>query len=152
MPGLNGHRVSMLGIILISVVSAFAYSGILVPPIDSPGPLFLTGDGTMLWVYAILWLIVGALAAVDFVIGRTTWSVPAFIGILTVWGLSFLGAWIFDGTTRDPWKTASLYLGFAAYALGKHLKISEYERRFAQVNDQLLRGMTEPIRQVDRDE
>lgn len=152
MPGLNGHRVSMLGIMLISIVSAFAYSGVLIPPIDSPGPLFLTGDGTMLWVYAILWLIVGALAVVDFVIDKTTWSVPAFIGILTVWGLSYVGAWIFDGSEGDPWKTASLYLGVATYALGKHLRISEYERRFAQVNDQLLKGMTGPNRQVSRDE
>lgn len=149
---ITGHRISMLGIMLVSGAAAFAYSDWLTPAINSPGPLFLTDEGSMLWVYSLLWLLVAVLAVVDFVLGRTTWSVPAFIGILTTWGLAFFGAWVIDGADGDPWKTASLYLGFAAFALGKHLKIAKYEKYMQQANHTLLRTMTGPVKKVGRDE
>lgn len=117
----------------------------------SPGPLFLTDDGTLLWVYALAWIVVTVLAGVDFILDRTTWSVPAFIGILTVWGLSYIGAWIFDGSDRDPWKTALLYLGFAAFVLGKHLKVTRHEKQLTRANEHIVQTMTGPGKQVNRD-
>ncbi|WP_178945892.1 hypothetical protein [Kocuria sp. TGY1127_2] len=151
MKRLTGHRVAMLGIMLIGGSSAFAYSGLFIPPVDSPGPLFLTDDGTLLWVYALAWLVVTVLAGLDFVLNKTTWSVPAFIGILTVWGLSYVGAWIVGNSDRDPWKTALLYLGFAAFVLGKHLEVTRYEKQLTRANKRIVQAMTGPGKQVNRD-
>lgn len=143
-----GHWVAHLGIALVCFSRAFAYSNFLTPAVSSPGPIFLTDDGQWLWVYVLMWLTVGTVAVVEAVRPRSTWTLPAFVGIMTVWGLSYIGAWLFDNAERDPWMTAFLYLGVAAFALGAHLRVTFQERKVAHLTERIGARITGSVNQV----
>lgn len=143
-----GHKISHMAMALVCFSRAFAYSDWITPARDSPGPIFLTDDGEWLWVYVILWLIVGGLAVLDWFAPRTRWAIPAFVGIMIVWGLSYIGAWIFDGPTGDPWMTAFLYLGTSGVILGGHFGIAWRDKEIARLEDRVAAHITGAI-QVD---
>lgn len=140
-----GHKISHAAMALVCFSRAFAYSDWITPAGDSPGPIFLTDDGEWLWVYVILWALVGVLAVIDWFRPRTQWSIPAFVGIMIVWGLSYIGAWIFDGPKNDSWMTAALYLGTAGVILGGHFGIAWRDREIARLTDRAAAHITGTI-------
>ena len=150
-----GLRVVHGAMALICLTRAIAYSDLLQPPHDSPGPLFLSGGGAYLWAYALLWMVVGVLGVVDTIRARLGWGVPAFIGITTVWGLSYLGAWSAAGFDTISWLTGILYLGLASIGLGAHLVISQQQDELTDLIERLGRrtgqhGMIDPSAPVER--
>lgn len=147
-----GHGLAHAAIALICFTRAIAYSDVLRPPHDSPGPLFLTDEGRFLGVYVGLWVLVGVLAIVDAVRGRPVWAVPAFIGIMTVWGLSYLGAWVHAHFDTVSWMTGCLYLGVAGLTLGAHLITAALEEQVAGLRDAMHARITGPIQEVPPDE
>lgn len=134
-----GHRIAHLAIALICFTRAFAYSEVLRPPRESPGPLFLTDEGRYLWLYALFWAVAGALALVDAVRRQTAWSVPMFLGLMSVWGLSYVGAWAYSGFESWDWLTGALYLGVAATMLGAHFLIISLRRQVTVLRRELHR-------------
>lgn len=139
-----GHWIVHLGLALVCLTRAFAYSDWLTPPIDSPGPIFLTDDGQWLWVYALLWLAAGLVAAWDGIRGRTGWGVPIFIGITAVWGGSYAGAWWVSDLQSPDWLTAALYWGTSLAVAGGHLTVSHLEEQLARYAEE-MRQATGPI-------
>lgn len=147
-----GHRLAHAAIALICWTRALAYSDFLRPPHDSPGPLFLTDEGRFLGVYVGLWVLVGVLAVVDACRDRTSWSIPAFIGIMTVWGLSYLAAWVHANFDTVSWMTGVLYLGMAGVTLGAHLIITTLDEHVAALRESMHARVTGPIQEVPPDE
>ena len=138
-PEAPGLRIIHAAIVLICATRALAYSDFLRPPHDSPGPLFLTDGGAYLWVYVGIWLVVGVLGVIDAVKARLGWAVPAFIGITTVWGLSYIGAWVAARLDTVSWMTGVLYLGLAALTAGAQQMISRQQDQISDLIDRLGR-------------
>lgn len=126
---------------------AWAYSGIASAPHDAPGPLILTDGGKYLGEFAALWAIIGLLALFDAFVKDTGWSDPLFVGMLTVWGLSYLLAWIASGYASNDWMTFGIYTGCAGKILFDYLennrKIRAIQTSGAQVT--LLATETIPV-------
>lgn len=148
----TGHRIAHAAIALICLTRAIAYSRFITPPHDSPGPLFLTDEGRFLWIYALIWVLVAVLAITDGLRRRTSWAIPAFIGIVTVWGGSYLLAWAHAEFHTVDGMTGCLYLGLAGITLGAHLIITAQDAQIAQLHDAARARITGSIREVRDDD
>lgn len=114
----------------------WAYSPLASPPYEASGPLFLSGGGQFLLAYALAWLVIGVLAVVDIVYRDTGWTEPLFVGLMAVWGGSYLLAWMQSGYSTEDWMTFALYAGFSFHVLFKYLETSRLLRIIAINNEQ----------------
>ena len=78
---------------------------------DNAGPLILTDEGEYMWLYGTLWLICGLLLLWDTFGKDTGWGVPLFSGLMVVWGLSYLAAWLISDFHSLSWMSFALYAG-----------------------------------------
>lgn len=130
------ERVASAGIALVGVSRFMAYNTLDSAPHDSPGPLFLTSGGDFgMNVYAFLWLLVGVLALMNTLWKDSGWSTPLFVGLMTVWGCSYLGSWIESGFNSESWLTFCLYIGVAIYVLFDYLEGNRLKRLLSIANE-----------------
>lgn len=136
-----GHYIAHAGIAVVALSRAWGYS----PWYDysATGPVALTG-GHPLWLtlYAGMWALCGVLALADMVAGRTRWGVPMLIGVLTVWGMSYVAAWYKADFSSEDWLTASLYLGVSLTLAGKHIKVAALTERLYKFTEFMVSGDT----------
>lgn len=136
-----GHRLAHAGVAVIALSRAWGYS----PWYDysATGPVALTG-GHPAWLtlYAGLWALCGVLAIADMIEKRTRWAVPMMIGLLTVWGMSYVAAWYKVDFQSEDWLTACLYLGFALTLLGKHMRVASLTERLIKFSQFMVSGDT----------
>lgn len=150
---LVGHRVAHFAIAVVCLSRAWAFSDLFgAPRRASPGPEVLTDNGQFLWMYATLWALIGVWAIYDGIRGKTRWAVPMFIGIMTVWGISYAISWSLTDFTSHDWTTFILYVGVAGVVLGKHMKVYALSRRVHSLSQDREAHLTKPLNIESGDE
>ena len=141
-----GQRILLLGVFIVSVTRVIAYAPLWGGPYESSGPMFLTGDGSAMWVYLALWGVGAALALVGMIRGKAGLAVLWFVFLMLTWAAGYTGAWIAqegDRYTR-AWMSAALYGGNGINALGAFYMLRHIDNRRAS-------DITEAHRIVRRD-
>lgn len=82
------------------------------------GPVVLTNWGEWLWVFAIAWGVIALIAIIDLVRGASNVAIPAFIGMMFVWGAFYLVSFFGVLITSTIWGTATLFVGVAIVVYG----------------------------------
>lgn len=74
-------------------------------------------------VWAVIWITTGILATIG-VLSRKTkgWSFAALLGLHVLWGVLYLGAWMFGFSLRG-YTTALSYFGIVAIALWGMIRV-----------------------------
>lgn len=142
-----GQRIVLLGVFIVSVTRVIAYAPLFGGPYDSSGPMFLTGDGSGMWLYVAFWAVGAALALVGMVRGKAGLPVLWFVFLMLTWAAGYVGAWIAqegDRYTR-AWMSAALYGGNGINALGAFYLMRH-------IDDKRASDITEAHKIVRRDE
>lgn len=143
-------RAAYIAVAVICFSRVLAYSPLLRPPHESPGPLFLSDEGRFLWLYVLFWGFVGVVAVWDAGRARHGFAAPLFIGVCAVWGVSYIVAWGYANFDTAAWMTGLLYVGMAIVVLGFYRALVASEERIADLEDKEIARITAPVDEVKR--
>ncbi|WP_443095023.1 hypothetical protein [Rothia koreensis] len=82
--------------------------------------MFLTDNGSAMWLYVILWGVGAVLALVGMIRGKAGLAILWYVFLMLTWVAGYFGAWVAqegDRYTR-AWMSAALYGGNGINALG----------------------------------
>lgn len=144
------NRLAYIAMAVICFSRVIAYSPLLRPPHDSPGPFFLTDEGRFLWLYVLFWGVVGVVAVWDAGRAKHGSAAPLFIGVCMVWGASYIGAWVHANFDTATWMTGLLYMGMAVVVLGFYRALVAADERIADLEDKEIARITAPVDEVKR--
>lgn len=143
-------RMAYIAMAVICFSRVIAYSEVFFPPHESPGPFFLTDEGTFLWMYVLFWGVAGVAAVWDAWRAKHGSAAPLFIGVCAVWGASYIAAWIYANFDTAAWMTGLLYMGMAVVVLGFYRALVAADERIADLEDKEIARITAPVDEVKR--
>lgn len=106
------------GSLLFLALVDFAYAGSLAAPAAENAQLSTTrfiAALLPLWVWALLWAVVGVVCLVGAFRVRDGWAFAAAMALKVLWSTTFLLGWAFAGLERG-WIGGVIFAGFAAFA------------------------------------
>ena len=131
---LQAARLVNLGIFFSASSKALGYSGVLGAVRDSPGPMVLSDDGSMLWLYSAFWASCAVFALVDFFKGRLARGVFLYIPLCAWWIIAYFMAWSDSEYGSWDWMIMTAYTcvflvnaGYMWYIFSLRARISEYQ-------------------------
>ena len=142
-----GQRILLLGVFIVSLTQVIAYTPYFGGPYESSGPMFLTDNGSAMWVYVALWGVGAVLALVGMIRGKGGLATLWFAFLMLTWAAGYFGAWPAqegDRYTR-AWMSAALYGGNGINALGAFYLMRH-------IDDRRASDITEAHKIVRRDE
>jgi hypothetical protein len=142
-----GQRIILLGVFIVSVTRVIAHTPIWGGPYDLSGPMFLTDNGSAMWVYVVLWGVGAVLALIGMIRGKAGLAILWYVFLMLTWSAGYMGAWIVqegDRYTR-AWMSAALYGGNGINALGAFYLMRH-------IDDRRASDITEAHKIVRRDE
>lgn len=127
-------RLVNLGIFISASSKAVGYSGVLGEVRDSPGPMVLSDDGAMLWLYSAFWAACAIFAVIDFFKGRLARGVFLYVTLCAWWVTAYFMAWVESGFGSWDWMIVAAYTcvflvnaGYMGYIFSLRERISEYQ-------------------------
>lgn len=131
---LQTARLVNLGIVISASSKAFGYSGVLGGVRDSPGPMILSDDGAMLWLYSAFWAVCAIFAVIDFFKGRLGRGVFLYLTLCAWWITAYFMAWVDSGFGSWDWMVMAAYTcvflvnaGYMGYIFSLRERIYEYQ-------------------------
>ncbi|WP_269929093.1 hypothetical protein [Kocuria massiliensis] len=130
------YRIVHLGVLIVCLTRVIAYSPFLGGPYESSGPMFLTNDGRIMWLYIALWAIGSLLALWGIMRGRGVLPILWFVFLMLTWSGGYLGAWVtYEGQRAGrAWMSFFLYGGNAVVALGVYYLVQALDKKRHEEN------------------
>lgn len=137
----TGRVLFHLGVALVCFTRAIAYGSLVSPPHESPGPLFITGDGQFLPAYAAAWGAAGIIAVVELLTHKSRLTLAMFAGLMTAWAISYGLAWWVSGMTSWDWVTCGLYTGLLTAVIGQDRAIRTRDAQIEALTGEIARSI-----------
>lgn len=129
-----GHRIVYFGVFVVSLTRVIAYWPLFGGPYESSGPMYLTDNGQVMWLYVTLWAVGAILSLFGIIRGKGYVGVLWFVFLMLTWAAGYFGAWWQDGFTGRAWMSVALYGGNGAVSLGVFYLTREIADWQAQAN------------------